>query len=214
MSDLAEIEAKFEADEAAQQRLLTLQGFGDFRLVDSGSKPQNDVYYDTAMRRLRAAGATLRIRRGSSGAQMTFKGERQTAGDSHVVSRLEDEVDLNAASIAGLDDESPLTLTIEPRPLGRARAFSGDEVLLPVARLVTQRSVLLFDDGAGAQVEVSVDRCEATRFEDGRVVTFSEVELELKRGEAEALLSAAAALEKAVDGLKPSIKTKLERALR
>ena len=214
MSDLAEVEAKFEADDDAQQRLLTLQGFGDFRLVERDSKLQNDVYYDTAAGHLREAGATLRIRRRSSGAQMTFKGERQTAGDSHVVSRLEDEVDLDAASIAGLDDETPLMLPIEPRPLERARALSANEALTPMARLMTHRSVLLFEDGAGNQVEISIDRCEATRLMDGRAVTFSEVELELKQGEADALLEAAEALERAVGGLKPSTKTKLERTLK
>ena len=214
MSSPREVEAKFEADDETQGRLLALEGFGGFKLIERESKIQDDTYYDTANRTLRKSGATLRIRRRSSGAQMTFKGERQTAGDSHVVSRLEDEVDLDASSIAGLDGETPLMLPVEPRPLERARTLSATEALTPMARLVTQRSVLLFGDGAGNQVEVSVDRCEATRLEDGRVVRFSEVELEPKRGEADALLVAAAALEKAVEGLTPSTKTKLERALR
>lgn len=214
MSSPREFEAKFEADDETQIRLLALESFGNFSLVKREAKLQHDTYYDTAHGHLRASGATLRIRRRVSGAQMTFKGERESAGDSHLVSRLEDEVDLEVSGIAGLDDESPLVLDIEPSPLGRARALAGEYPLTPMVRLQTNRSILLFEDGTANQVEISIDRCEGTRLTDGRVVTFSEVELELKQGEADALIEAAEALETAVDGLKPSMKTKLERALR
>lgn len=212
MNDSRELEAKFEADGGALARLLTLESFGAFRLIERSSKIQRDLYYDTADGHLRDAGATLRIRRRSTGAQMTFKGDRQPASQGHAVSRLEDEVDLAAAAISDLDDEHPLALRVEPSPLIRARALTGEHELLPRARLLTDRSVLIFADGAGTQIELALDRCEATRLADGRVVRFSEVELEFKQGGHDALFSAVEALGEAVAGLRPSTKTKLERA--
>jgi inorganic triphosphatase YgiF len=214
MNSPREYEAKFEAGDEAQRELLALESFGEFSLVKRESKVQDDTYYDTTEEHLREAGATLRIRRRPSGAQMTFKGEREKSENTHLVSRLEDEVDLDASAIIALGDGSPLILQTEPGPLIRARAASGDNELKPVARLMTNRSVLLFVDGAGNGVELSIDRCEATRVTDGRTVSFSEVELELKHGEAVALLGAANALQTEVGGLKPSTKTKLARALR
>lgn len=213
MSDSAEIEAKFEADEATLDEMLKLERFGSFRLIERETATQDDAYYDTAGRLLRQAGATLRIRRRESGARMTFKGARQPSGDTHIASRLEDEVDIDASAIAGLTDNMALDPPDEPGPLKRARTLTGDRVLMPTARLLTNRTVLRFEDHAHIQVEVSVDRCEATRLADGRVVRFSEVELELKRGQPDDLLKAAGALQDATPGLRPSLQTKLQRAL-
>ncbi len=215
MHDQRELEAKFEADDDAQRRLMTLERFGDFTRVASESKAQDDLYYDTAEGHLKVVGATLRIRRRNSGAQMTFKGQRQAVGDGggHVVSRLEDEVDLDPDVVAGLVEGDPLVLRDEPPPLERARLIVGELGLLPTARLWTDRSVLLFENSDNVQVELAIDRSRATRLADGREVHFSEVEMELKRGAGQALIETTQALQSAVPGLIPSMRTKLERAL-
>lgn len=213
MNDPMEVEAKFEADDVTLAQILKLEHFGGFRLKEREKVTQDDTYYDTADRHLRRSGATLRIRRKETGARMTFKGARQTGAESHVVSRLEDEVDLASETIAGLDDHTVLELDEHPSPFQRALGLSESHPLRPAARLVTNRTVCLFEDESGTQVEASVDRCTATRLSDGRIVEFSEVELELKSGVSEDLYSAGRLLQEALPGLRPSHETKLKRAL-
>ena len=215
MTSPRELEAKFEADDAAIKRLLALQRFGDFRLIEQDTNDQDDLYYDTVAGRLRDAGASLRIRRKASGALMTFKGERQSVrgtGD-HVVSRIEDEVELDAGLLSGLADNMPLVLSDDPQPLQRGRSIAGSQELIPTARLLTERVVLLFVDPEGDRVELAIDRCRAVRLADQRTVVFAEVELELKNGDVTALIAAVRALQVALPGLTPSSMTKLQRAL-
>lgn len=215
MTNARELEAKFDLDNTSVEQLLNLERFGNFLLVERESKHQSDLYYDTVDWSLRDAGASLRIRLHGSSAQMTFKGERTAVGDggANIVSRLEDEVSLDATALGDLSEAAPLRLQDEPRPLQRGREIAGDRALLPAARLLTERAVLLFADTIGTQLELAVDRCTAIRLGDRREVRFAEAELELKRGETDTLVEAARSLQATIPGLRPSTTTKLQRAL-
>lgn len=215
MTNWRELEAKFDLDDTSVEQLLNLERFGKFRLVERESKHQNDLYYDTVDQCLKDAGASLRIRLHGSSTQMTFKGERTAVGDAgaNIVSRLEDEVSVDADVLGDLSEAAPLRLQDEPRPLQRGREIAGDRALLPAARLLTERAVLLFTDTIGTQLELAVDRCTAIRIDDRREVKFAEAELELKQGDAETLVEAARTLQATIPGLLSSTTTKLQRAL-
>lgn len=212
MTDFQEVEAKFEASSDAVERLVHLSGFGDFSLVERDHTHQDDRYFDSGDARLKANEASLRVRRVGSRAFLTFKGERRSVStlDGHIVSRLEDEIEMENPS---LDDVEVLAITPEPSPLRRVRDIVGNEALLPTARIETVRDTLVFRDVNAAEIELAIDRCRATRVLDGREREFVEVEAELKTGDAPALLRAISLLQETVTGLHPSTTTKLERAL-
>jgi inorganic triphosphatase YgiF len=214
MNDVREVEAKFDVSPDAIAALESINGFAEFTVVQRSVKRQNDLYYDTEHGHLKHAGASLRIRRGENAARMTFKGRRIAEhGQEHVVSRLEDEVSVDADSVTHLTDDQHLHLTPEPSPLQRARLLALNTNLVPTARLVTTRTVLLARDAGQHEIEIAIDCCEATRLSDLRNVEFVEVELELKHGDRQVLMHAIEELMQVVDGLTPSFLTKLERAL-
>ena len=213
MSDEREVEAKFEATDAALECLLRLEHFGTFSLVERSTRQQHDLYFDTFDGRLAEESASLRVRRLHACAELTFKGERQSIGAGSTVSRLEDTAEIGMEAAAQLSDLAALHIADEPLPLRRARAVAAGRDLVPVARLETERTMLLYESGEGAQVEVVLDHCRATRLGDGRETEFSEVEAELIEGEPQALEAGLAELIRAVPGLRPSHHTKLERAL-
>jgi len=214
MSEPREIEAKFEAGADALDQLLRLQTFAGFTVTARPAQVQHDIYFDTEDERLKQHGASLRIRRKGDQLQMTFKGDRQVSSDdSNIVSRLEDEVLLSGVSASYDPAVGPLLVESQPSPLKRARELSGDHDLLPVARLMTSRTVLTARNTRNHEIELAVDRCLATRLKDNREAPFVEVEAELIRGDAVVLQSALTDLMKTVPGLQPSSRTKLERAL-
>jgi inorganic triphosphatase YgiF len=214
MTEPREIEAKFEADPDVLEQLLQLRSFAGFSVTFHPAQDQDDTYFDTEHDHLKHAGASLRIRRKGNQLQLTFKGDRiASADDPHIVSRLEDQVML-AGDVSRVDPESgPLRLDPEPAPLSRARSLAAGAELRPVARLLTSRTVLIARDNLDHEVELAVDRCQATRLTDDREVRFAEVEAELVRGDAGVLEAAITGLMSALPGLMPSARTKLERAL-
>jgi inorganic triphosphatase YgiF len=214
MSDPREIEAKFEADEETIAAILDADHAGTYALRHTGAKVQNDLYFDTGVGHLKAAGCSLRIRRKSDASEMTFKGDRQAmVGDVQAVSRLEDEVTLPPGALTINDVERSLQMDDEPSPLLRAREIAGDQALVPIARLLTDRTIVMASSDAGASIEMAVDRCQAERLSDGRRVHFVEIEIELKSGSFDDLVDAINELRSAFAGLRPSAHTKLERAL-
>lgn len=214
MTDQREIEAKFEADPGALAALLTLQQFAGFEVTRHPPKDQDDLYFDTVAGNLKDNGASLRVRQKGNQAQLTFKGERiASPDDPHVVSRLEDEVLLPGFDAASLSWDEPLLIEPGPSPLERARRLTAGADLLPVARMQTNRTILMAVRPDGTSVELAVDRCLATRISDHRFVEFVEIEAELKVGEPDVLSDALDGLRSEVPGLRPSLKTKLERAL-
>ena len=68
-------------------------------------------------------------------------------------------------------------------------------------------------DEAGRAYELAVDDCRGERLSDGRVLTFSEVELEARTADHDDLLRAVDALRTAVPSLRPSGQSKLARVL-
>ncbi|HMM41351.1 MAG TPA: CYTH domain-containing protein [Thermomicrobiales bacterium] len=211
MTEPREIEAKFEIDDPTP--LLRLQQAPPLAVVGNRQIEQADTYLDTTNASLHNGGSTLRLRESDGRWTLTFKGERApaVAGRRHVASRVEinERVDAGVAA----------TILAGRRPAGRlaplvmADEFSGGERLAPVARIHNDRTVIDLVDEAGLQYELAVDRCRGERLADGRAIEFSEVELEARTPDHDALLRAADALRAAVPGLRPSGQTKLARVL-
>jgi len=215
MSDALEIEAKFDLDASDRELLLAMTTVGPFRVSDRSDVVQDDVYYDTDAALLKAAGATLRVRRTAKGARMTFKGRRQEStseDDGHIAARPEDEVALSDAQVESIAEGEPLPDLADLSPLERARAIAGNDALLPVAHLHNSRVTLVLTSDAST-MELALDDCTGTRLADGRTVRFHEVELEAKSGDRIAVIAASDALRALVPSLTPSRETKLGRTL-
>jgi len=216
MSELQEIEAKFEIDKHDRQVLFASSTVGDFVVQERKSKTHDDIYFDTDDALLAATGSTLRVRRTEQGSLMTFKGRRESGGhqdEAHIASRLEDEVQLDTDQASSVSIDASLPAFDDVSPLARARSIVGDADLRPIARLQYTRSTLLLSDDTGATLELAIDDCVGTRFSDGRKIAFDEVELETKTAGRTELLRASSALGELVPGLRPSHATKLGRTL-
>ncbi|KNB53118.1 CYTH and CHAD domain-containing protein [Streptomyces caatingaensis] len=186
-----EIERKYEAvDGAGPARLPDLSGAASVAAVrDRGTALLDAFYYDTADRRLLAAGITLR---------------RRTGGP-------DDGWHLKLPVAPGVRDEvrAPLTAARVPRALAAlVRSRVREAPLAPVAHLATRRTVgELVDERGAVLAEVALDVVTAGDAE------WTEVEVELARGTDPALFDA---LEPRLReaGLRPSRSgSKLARAL-
>ncbi|GGR04772.1 CYTH and CHAD domain-containing protein [Streptomyces netropsis] len=158
-----EIERKYEAgDSAGEARLPDLSRVaGVATVADQGPAELDAVYYDTADRRLAAAGITLRRRTGGSDAGWHLK--------LPVAPGTRDEI------------RAPLSPGV-PRALAAlVRARTRDAELVPLVRIVSRREVhLLLDEHGGVLAEASADAVTAARLADGgRTVHWTEFELEL-----------------------------------
>jgi triphosphatase len=216
MSELREIEAKFDVDTRDREILLTATVVGAFVVQERQSADQDDIYFDTEDQLLAAAGSTLRVRRTPSGAKMTFKGRRAADGpedEAHIASRPEDEVPIDPEQAARVAIDAPLPEMSGVSPLERARAIVGQRELRPIARLQNARTTIVLRDDDGATLELTVDDCVGTRLRDGRTVSFDEVELETKTAGRAALIEVSNALRELVPSLRPSRATKLGRTL-
>jgi len=211
MTEPREIEAKFEIDDPAP--LLGLHRAPPLSVVERRRIEQSDTYFDTERGALRASGSSLRLRESDGHWTLTFKGARaaMSPADRHVASRVEinERVDAGVAAtiLSGRRDAGRLA------PLQLATALAGDAALAPVARIHNDRMAIELEDDAGQRYELAVDRCRGERLADGRVIAFSEVELETREPDHEALVRAADALRVAAPGLRPSGQTKLARVL-
>jgi inorganic triphosphatase YgiF len=214
--DYREVEAKFGAEAAAYAALLDLQEIAGFKVVDRSVGRQQDVYFDTADGQLGRVDASLRVRRLSGGALMTFKGDPQhmhADDDLHFASRVEDETLISPEDTAQVSIDHPLPDTIDASPLRRARELVPSGRLVPIAVIENERTVLHLSDDSGATIEMAVDRAQGTRLSDGRVIDFDEVELETKSADHDTLARVARALQQSVAGLRPNRDTKLGRTL-
>ncbi|MEX1159058.1 MAG: CYTH domain-containing protein [Thermomicrobiales bacterium] len=215
MTEPREIEAKFDIDPADRALLLSTTTIGRFSVKERRTAAQDDIYFDTDDGLLAAAGSTLRVRRTSGGAKMTYKGRREASrdGEGHIASRPEDEAQLDASQAAAIAIDLPLPELDSLSPLARARGIAGRAALLPVARLQNTRATMLLADDQGMTLELAVDDCVGTRLSDGRATPFDEVELETKTATRAALIETADALRSLVPSLRPSPTTKLGRTL-
>lgn len=211
MTEPREIEAKFEiADptpllELAQAPPLDVDGRTEIEQVDT--------YLDTADAALKSSGSTLRLRETNGVWTLTFKGARaaMAQGQRHVASRVEvnERVDVGVARTILSGRRSAGRLA----PLVLAAEITRGGPLVQVARIQTQRTAIDLIDPEGRRFELAIDRCRGERLADGRVIEFSEVELEARDPDPAALVKAARALRAAVPGLQPSGQTKLARVL-
>lgn len=211
MIEPREVEAKFEIDDVSS--LLDATSFPPLRIARTRTIHQHDTYLDSADARLETASSTLRVRASNDAATLTFKGPREamSADLAHVASRPE----INA-QISANDAEALLAggrLSKLPEPLTAARSIVGDAPLQPVATIENVRTAIDLVDPDGNSFELAIDRCTGTRLNDGREITFGEIELEAKSASHSALVAAVDALRHAAPDLRPSHQTKLGRVL-
>ncbi|MEV4923975.1 CYTH and CHAD domain-containing protein [Streptomyces roseoverticillatus] len=194
---LREIERKYEADApAAAASLPDLSRVaGVAAVTDEGPYKLDAVYYDTADRRLAAAGITLRRRTGGSDEGWHLK--------LPVAPGVRDEI------------RAPLSPDV-PRALAAlVRARVRRAALVPLVRIRSRRTVSRLLDAQGTLLaEASADRVRADRLGDGgRSARWTEFEVELGSGTDPAFLDT---VEKRLrkEGLRPSdAPSKLARAL-
>ncbi|MBZ4319752.1 CYTH and CHAD domain-containing protein [Streptomyces huiliensis] len=193
-----EIERKYEADDGTAPVVLPDLGRTGpvARVVDRGTDVLDAVYYDTADRRLLAAGITLR---------------RRTGGDAGWHLKL--------PVAPGVRDEvrAPLTDGIPRRLAGLVRARTRGAPLVPLARVVSRRDVRhLLDAGGTLLAEVATDSVTAgapAGEDPGTTTAWTEIEVELAPGADPGLLDV---LERPLReaGLRPSrAGSKVARAL-
>jgi len=205
MAGSLEVELKLRAeDEAALHHLATLDRLGPCELGPPREIPELDRYLDTADGRLAAARWACRLRTRDGTVRVSLKGPAQHAVGDAVHRRPE----LEGPAVDDLDPERWPPSAARDHLLG----LSGGQPLverLALRQLRTERQA-----SAGDPVGVlSLDRVTvlARGQEDGR---FLAVELELTADASDGPLAEAvfAAL-RAVNGLEPEPRTKLERAL-
>ncbi len=203
-----EVERKYALEDGAaapaERAWAALPGVEAVR--SAGRHHLEAVYYDTPGHRLAAARTTLRRRTGGDDAGWHLKLPALDGARAEVRLPLDERA----------DGEAPV-----PEELVRlARAASGGEPLAPVARLVTERSVLhLLGPDRTVLAEVAEDEVSAVRLSEGEPVAeqaWRELEVELvdaADAEGAALLDAAEAV-LADAGIAPSASgSKLARAL-
>lgn len=216
MTEPREVEAKFDIGDDGIAVLSEVDSIGRFRVVSRNRVSQHDRYFDNAHGDLARERASFRVRRKSSGAEVTFKGSREpflSEDESHIASRVEDEVTIDEDVADRMwngdwnaDDE-------RLSPVRRAVALCRQARLSPTAELQNERMVVRLESNTGEELEMAVDTCNGIRLTDGRRVEFNELELEVKRADRNALIEATHALQLTLPEVVPSQRTKLERVL-
>ena len=198
-----EVEAKFRVSDAALlERLATAPRLVGYDLEAPAARHDQDVFLDTADRRLLAAGFYLRRRENADGVRITLK-QIAPAHDDGVLRREEHELRA-AADVPVLEwPRGPL----RDRLLG----LIGEEALSPVLELGQQRRTRRVGLDGRVVAELSLDEVAARA--GARVRRWYEAEIELlPDGTEEDLVALGAALRE-VWGLAPESRSKFERAL-
>lgn len=166
---------------------------------------QIDRYLDTAALDLLRHGRALRLRGGAGAVKACFKSDATAEGEAVRRFELEESVAPGAADpVHAWDLPAKLRMHVEPVTLARP--------LVEIAQLENHRvRHTLQHLLSGAQAELCIDRVRVLSSR-GVVGTFAEVEIEAKRGGAEAFAPLADALVQRL-GLEFSRPSKLERAL-
>jgi len=198
-----EVEAKFRVPDAALlERLAAAARLVGYDLEPPAARRDDDVFLDTADRRLLAAGYYLRRRENADGVRITLK-QVATASDDGVLRR--EEYELRAAADVPVSEwpRGPL----RDRVLGLA----GPETLIPFLELAQERRTrrVGMDGRVVAELSLDVVAARAT----GRLRRWYEVELEIVGDGTEDDLTALGAALRDVWGLVPESRSKFERAL-
>ncbi|MCA3560327.1 MAG: CHAD domain-containing protein [Aestuariivirga sp.] len=172
-----EIEVKFQADRPALERVLAAR-----QLQGAALAPERElqsIYFDTPRRDLLQAGLTLRLRRkGRSIPVLGVKWRREAAEDLFARGEVE---------IRSPDGEANIEL-FEPALRDRLRDVLGGQPLGPVFKTHVKRRTAMIRHGR-SEIELALDDGAVLANDQSRPLT--EVELELKRGNAADLLSLA-----------------------
>lgn len=196
-----EIEAKYSVTEDALDTVSQVRELGAYTLHPAPAiEEQENIYYDTADRRLSTARYGLRLRRVGDRSLVTLKGP--TDGNDGLHRRAEYE----------LEGVAPDPTTW---PSGVARdltlALTGGAPLAPLLRIHTERRVLHAEREGAVTAEICLDR--GTIYAGERQAPICELEIEqLPDGSADDLADLAAALVKLIR-LRPEPRSKLERGL-
>ena len=165
-----EVELKLELDGKDAQALA---GDDLLRDVDSRSERLVSVYYDTRGGKLRKNGYSLRVRSTPDGYVQTLKSLESSSG---LFFRGEWE--------SPVDSIEPHAETLASTPAGEV----GAKKLVPVVRSTVERTSWRVTD-EGNELEIALDDGDVRA--EGRDQPLCELEIELKRGKAEAAFHAA-----------------------
>lgn len=197
-----EVEAKFVApDEATLSRLEAAPALGGYELGRVARRQDRDTFFDTASRRLLAAGCYLRRRSGDRGTRFTLK--RLVAVEGGVHRREESEAAV--ATGAGPDALPPGQLRDD------LEALRAGEPLAPLLSLEQERATRVVRDGAREVAELSLDRVTSGTGVSARV--WFEVEAEVRGEGTDADLAALTAVLAGEWGLAAESRSKFARAL-
>lgn len=198
-----EVEAKFRvSDPALLERLAAAPRLVGYDLEAPAARRDEDVFLDTADRRLLAAGYYLRRRENAEGVRIALK-QIATAESDGVLRREEHE--LRAAADVPLRDwpRGPLKR--------RVKGVVGDADLAPILTLTQERRTRRVGKDGQAVAELSLDAVVVHAGSRTRRWYEAEVEI-LGTGDEEDLAVLGAAL-RDVWGLAPERRSKFERAL-
>jgi len=198
-----EIEAKFRVDdEQIFPQLLALDAIGPFKLAaEPNAEQQQNVYFDTADRRLRAGQYGLRVRNLGSRRIATLKGAAKASDGMY--ERDEWEVEIG-------DHDRPATWPAS-EARDRTLALLDGAELLPILTIHTRRlHIIALRDGTRV-AELSLDT--GTIDAGGRTASFRELEIEQLKTGTRADLDELVALLRARFRLIPEDRSKLARGL-
>lgn len=192
-----EIELKFEldGDDLARRRLRAEL---ERRFGPGKAQKLTSTYFDTADLTLREAAMSLRIRRAGRRRLQTVKARPDAGAGPFVRAEWEREIKGDAPDLSLVGD-TPLARLLE-------RSDPGG-TLAPAFQSVIERTTWNVDQDDGC-FELALDRGQVTA--DGRSAPVCELEVELKSGAAEGLLSLARSLD-AIAPLRLGGRTKADR---
>lgn len=195
-----EVEIKLSIDQESIDKLLSCAFFSQIAIAPM-TKELTNIYFDTNDWQLRAQKIALRIRRSDEQYIQTLK----TSGTSEqgLSNRLEWEWDLS-------DDQLDFTLLpVDVWPDIAAEDLVGQFTTTFTRQLwyVEHRTI----DGAQAMIEIALDQGYISAQGCEQTLLISELELELKSGDAPALVEVANILQQQCAALTPSDVSKAAR---
>jgi inorganic triphosphatase YgiF len=206
MAASLEVELKLRAeDDEPLRRLATVEGLGPYRLGPPAEVAELDRYLDTADGRLAAARWACRLRTRNGTIRVSLKGPAEHDAGDMVHRRPELEGPAN--------DSLDVTSWPPSAALERLQALAAGQPLVERLALRQERIERLVSNDAETVGTLSLDRVtvlRAGRMHGGFLV----IELELRHDAPdESVLDALLQELRAVDGLLPEPRSKLERAL-